>query len=193
MSTDTILDTQEAVYYTLLLMPPSGNINETPGYTQVEIFDFWVANHESITLLAEHSKIVLTQALVDSSLALGAARALYKRVTADGDNSRYIINHLTRQLPVGSKRFLVSIGVFDNQIQAELETCRVVSSTYAPSPALASSVQPPKQPFGTGELSIVIPEGAIAGCTALAVATTSVGSAVALAGPVTGTCPVAEF
>ncbi len=163
----------EAVYYTLLLMPPSGNINETPGYTATEIFDFWVANHESSAILATHSRIELTQALVDSSIALGARRALYTRVFSDGANSRYVINQLTRQLPVESKRFLVAIGVFDAQIAAELAQCRLISSTYAPSPALASSVQPPCQPPGTGELSVVIPEGAIAGCTALLVATTS--------------------
>lgn len=179
----------EAVYYTLLLMPPSGNINETPGYTATEIFDFWVANHDSTSLLATHSPIELTQALVDSALALGAARALYKRVFADGTNSRYIINQYTRQLPVESKRFLVAIGVFDAQIAAELAQCRVIFSTYQPSPALASSVQPPCQPPGTGELSVVLPEDAIAGCTALLVATTST----ALVAATEGTCSIANL
>lgn len=190
MSTSIFGAADEAVYYTLLLMPPSGNASEPFGYTTTQIFDFWVANHLSLTVLNDHSTIELTQALVDSAVALGAARALYRRVTAEvGSTARYIINQITRQLPVESKRFLVAIGVFDAQIQAELAQCKVTTIPFAPSPALASSVQPPVQPFA-GELSVVIPEGAIAGCAALAAAVPTTSTTLVAT---EGTCSIANL
>ena len=135
--------TDEATYYTLLLMPPNGNIDQAFGYTETEIYEFWVANHESTPILAAHSPASLTQEEVDAAILLGSQRALYRIVFADEANSRYIINNVTAQLPVPSKKFLVSIGVFDAQIAAELASCRIALSTFAPAPALASSVLPP--------------------------------------------------
>jgi hypothetical protein len=139
--------TDEATYYTLLLMPPNGDIAQPFGYTSTEIYDFWVANHESTPLLAEHSPAELTQAQVDAAILLGSRRALYTIVFADEANSRYIFNNVTRQIPVDANRFLLAIGVFDKEIAAAAAECRVANSTYAPSPALASSVQPPTRLF----------------------------------------------
>lgn len=176
-------DADEAVYYTLLLMPPSGNINETPGYTTVEIYEFWVANVGSSAILAVHSPVVLTQSLVDAAIALGAARALYKIVFADGTSSRYIRNPTTRQFPVPTKKWLVSIGVFDNEIAAELARCRVLLSVFTQAPALASSVQPPCRPEDV-TLAIELPNGASLGCSTSAAVALALGGA----GGVAGSC-----
>lgn len=165
----------EATYYTLMLMPPNGNILQDFGYTTEEIFAFWDANHLSNSLLLTHSPVDLTLELVESAILLGSQRALYKLVFAENGVLRYIVNNVTRQLPVESKRFLVSIGVFDKEIAAALAICRIVTSTYLQAPALASSVQPPcERPF-LGKLSIVVPEGGTVDCPqALAAAATSI-------------------
>jgi hypothetical protein len=161
----------EATYYTLLLMPPNGNITQPFAYTPTEIFAFWEANHVSNPTLAAHSNVELTQALVDAAIAHGAARALYWIVFADGDNSRYMINHLLKQIPVQSLRFLRAIGVFDAQIAAARAVCRVEVTPYAPSPAIPSSVQPPTNPENFS-LAIQIPvTGISGGCAVTNVAT----------------------
>lgn len=160
--TTTFGITDEAVYYTLLLMPPNGDSAQAYGYTTVEIFDFWTANHESNTLLAAHSPSSLTLAEVETAILLGSARALYRIVFSGDADSRYDVNEFTRQLPVPSKKFLIRIGIFDKEIAAALATCRIVNSTYAPSPALASSVQPPTRP-DLFTLSIQVPANGIVG------------------------------
>ena len=156
----------EAVYYTLLLMPFSGNetLFKANGYTTTEIFEYWLANVETNSLLAEHSTVTLTQELVDSVVAFGAARALYKIVFAGDVDSRYVINPHTAQLPVPSREFLISIGVFDKEIAAQLATCRIVQSpSVFPAPALARGVLPPKEPRNF-TLAVVLPQFATLGC-----------------------------
>lgn len=184
----------EATYYTLLLMPPNGNITQPFAYTPTEIYEYWVANHLSIPLLNEHSQVELTQALVDAAIAKGAARALYWITFADGDNSRYMINHLLKQIPVQAMRWLTSIGVFDEQIAAARAQCRVEITPYAPSPAIPSSVQPPTQPENFS-LAVLLPVQAIAGgCQPTNVATTADSlSALRLSSELTSTCGVTIF
>ena len=155
----------EAVYYTLLILTQNGNGDnlQAYGWTTTEIFQFWEANVATNRVLIEHSPVTLTQDLVNSAVSLGSKRALYRIVFAGDGDSRYVTNQLTRQLPVQSRDFLISIGVFDREIAAALAECKVVTIPYAPSPALASSVQPPKQP-DNATLAVNLPPFAISGC-----------------------------
>jgi hypothetical protein len=156
----------EAVYYTLTLMPMSGNesLFNANGYTTTEIFEFWLANVDTNSLLAEHSAgVTLTQTIVNNAVDFGAKRALYKIVFGDGANSRNVINPVFAQLPVPSRQFLAKIGIFDKDNAARLATCRIVNSVYAPAPALSSGVLPPCMPRNV-TLSIVLPQNATLGC-----------------------------
>jgi hypothetical protein len=187
----------EAVYYTLLLMPPNGNISEAFAYTTAEIFAFWEANHETSPDLAAHTHVILTQALVDAAISRGSARALYRIVFADETNSRYMINHLLKQLPVESLRFLRLIGVFDQQIAAAQATCNSISvPVIVPAPAIPSSVQPPKQPMNfTLDVQLAPVTVAVAGgCVPTGVETTANSlAALGLSSALTSTCDVVEF
>lgn len=181
----------EATYYSLLLMPPNGNISQAFAYTPAEIFAFWEEQHVSNPTLSAHSHIELTQDLVDTALTFGAARALFVIVFADGLDSRYMINHLLKQIPVQMMRFLVAIGVFDEQIAAIRNTCRIETMPYTTAPAIPSSVQPPTDPDNV-ILGIQIPiTGVSGGCAPTSVATTAETlGAIRLGAPITNTCTV---
>jgi hypothetical protein len=163
----------EAVYYSLLLMPPNGNIEQAFGYTPAEVLAFWEANHLTSEALAAHSSIdTLTLETVELCMTTGARFAIYWVVFADGEASRYIINQLLKQIPTQALRWLASIGALDSLI-AQQNACKIGVTPFLPSPAIPSSVQPPTQPENFS-LNVVLPIGAIAGgCPAGVVATST--------------------
>lgn len=163
----------EAVYYTLLLMPPNGNIEQAFGYTPAEILAFWEENHLTSEALAAHSSISsLTLEEVELCMTTGARLAIYWVVFADDLNSRYIINQLLKQIPPLALRWLGSIGALDSLI-AQQRACRIITMPSMPSPALPSSVQPPTAPQNVS-LNVVVPTGAIVGgCPATVLANTN--------------------
>lgn len=187
-TTTTFGPIDEAVYYTLLLMPPNGDNQQPFGYDAQDILNFWLSHVGSDTILTQHSVGVhLTLLETQNSLTFGSARAIFRVVgfNADGVTQRFVVNQILRQIPVPSMRFLVSIGVFDKEIAAQRATCRVVSSTYEPAPALPSSVLPPKQPFN-GTLEVVVPASGIVGACPTAVQVDVVQTSLAL--NANGTC-----
>lgn len=157
---------QEAVYYTLLILTQNGNGDSIQafGHTTTDIFLYWEAHVGTNALLATHSVgVTLTQDLVNSAILVGSQRALYKIVFAGDGNSRYVTNQRTAQLPVPSRNFLIAIGIFDKEIAAQLAECKVTTIPFAPTPSLASSVQPPKRPENF-TLAVTLPPFAISGC-----------------------------